>query len=505
MALTLVLSGCAGAATNGSGSRDETLIIGVSAVPTTLDPQLASDVQTDLTSTPVYDSLLAYDAEDRLVPALATEWKVADDAASVELTLRAGVTFHDGSPLTAKDVVYTLDRAHRLGMGVSALIADFESAEAVDDTHVTIELARPNSAFLGALSKVYVLNSALVAKNEGTDDGQGWLATHTAGSGPYTLESYTANQQAKFQKYPGYWDADRGKTPVLVYRYIAESATQRDELRSGNIDVAYDLTPQDTATLRDADGFTTTEVKTPVQLYLFMNTGGGPTADVRVRKAIRLSYDYTGHITGILSGEGTIANGPVPKANSCSLDRPDSAQDVAQAKKLLSEAGAEDTSLTVYYQGYLPEHAKAAQLLQSNLRDVGVDLELKAAAYPEIIKALSSKADAPDLVLLWDFPMYPDTTEMLSRVYDSRFVGTGSNYGMYANPKVDGLLAAAKKAGSPEKSCEISKEIQTIVDDDAVAANISSAEEVVVHADTVQGLGYSPTHMLLDPTLFTKN
>lgn len=505
LALALFLSACAGGTNGGTDARAETLIIGTGAVPQTLDPLLSSDVQTDLTSTPIYDSILAYDENDRLVPALATEWTVNEGATSIDLVLRSGVTFHDGAPLTAADVVYSLDRAHRLGIGIASVIADYKSATVKDDTHLTIELSRPNSTFLGALSRVYVVNSKLVEANKGADDGQSWLATHEAGSGPYVLESYTANQQTKFTKHPGYWDKARGGEKTLVYRYIPESATLRDELRSGGVDVAYNLTPQDIATFEGAAGFATTELKNPMQLYLFFNNHTGPTADLRVRKAIRLAYDYQGHVQGVLNGRGVIANGPVAKANACSLDRPDSAQDVGEAERLLAETGLKDLSLTVYYQAYIPEHAGAAQLLQSNLRDIGIGLELKSATYPEIIKALSTKDEAPEMVLMWDFPLYPDTSAMLNRVYRSTFLGTGSNYGMYADPKVDGLLDQAMKAPTPAASCEISKEIQGVLDDDAVSANIASAQSVVVHSDRVSGIGYSPTHVLYDPTTFAKS
>ncbi|ROO86999.1 peptide/nickel transport system substrate-binding protein [Actinocorallia herbida] len=501
-ALALALTACGGGSAPAS-ARTDTLIVGTSAKPQTLDPLLASDVQTDFTAAPAYDTILGYDREDRLVPLLATEWKVSADATSIDLTLRSDVKFHDGSPLTADDVVYTLDRTAELGLGTASLIADYASAEAADATHLTIRLKKPNSSFAGALSRVYVLNAKLVEANAGTDHGQSWLATHEAGSGAYAMSSYASGQQIEFTKFDGYFDPSRGDAGTLVYRYMGESATIRDELRSGSIDVGYGMNQTDIATFEGAPGFTTTPVPSPLQLYVFFDNSEGPTADIRVRKAIRLAYDYQGHLDGILKGSGVLANGPLAKTVACGLERPDSVQNVAEAKSLLAEAGVKDLSLTLSYQPVIPEHAAAATLLQSNLRDIGIDLKLKSVTYPEFIKSLSTKGEAPQLGLMYDFPLYPDPTAMLYRVYESGFVGTGSNYGSYANPKVDALLDKALKEPDPEKACAIDKDIQEIIDDDAVSVNIASSQIRFVHRSEVGGIAYTPTHILNDAAAFT--
>ncbi|MBB2947225.1 peptide/nickel transport system substrate-binding protein [Actinoplanes lutulentus] len=501
LALALAACGSSSSTTTTTGSsRADTLIIGTGATPQTLDPLLSSDVQTDLTSVAVYDTLLTYDSDDKLVPKLATEWKVADDATSITFTLREGAKFHDGTPVTAADVVYTLDRVRKLNLGIATVIADYKSSSATDGSHVTVTLSRANAGFLGALSRVYIVNSALVTANAGTDDGQTWLATHDAGSGAYTLADYRPNQQARFTRYDQYWDGPGKRPASMVYRYSTESATLRDELKQGNIDVAYGLVPTDQAQFTNATGFTSTDVKGPLQLYTFFNTSQGPTADVRVRKALRLAYDYQGHVDNILSGKGVVADGPLPSTMSCRPAIAPSAQNVDEAKKLLAEAGATNLKLTMYYQSVIPEHNKAGTLLQSNLRDIGVTLELKAVTYPEFVKAVSDPKTAPDLGLLWDFPLYPDAASMLYRVYDSKFIGTGSNYGQYSNPEVDALLDKATKATSQDQSCAYAKQVQQIVNDDAVSMNIANSTYNYLHKSTVAGFAYAPTHTLLDTT-----
>ena len=115
-ALTTACAGGSGTAPT-TAARDETVIIGTGATPQTLDPVLASDVQTDFTVGGAYDKLIDYDEDGAIVPMLATEWVYNDDATAVTLTHRDDATYHSGNPVTAADVVYTLDRIKALGVG----------------------------------------------------------------------------------------------------------------------------------------------------------------------------------------------------------------------------------------------------------------------------------------------------------------------------------------------------------------------------------------------------
>lgn len=502
LAVGALVSGCASTGTSPAPARDETVIIGTGAVPQSLDPILASDVQTDFTTGALYDKLVDYDADGELVPLIATEWEYNADATSVTLTLRDDVVFHSGTPLTAADVVYTLDRDARLGLGVASFLSSYASAEAIDDTHVTITLNSPNTTFVGALSKIYIVDSALVAENAGSDDAQSWLASNDAGSGVYSLEDYTANQSAELVRFDDSWRFDEARPTNLVYRYITESSTLRDELASGGVDVVTGLTATDQTGFEGKDGFALVPLPTMMQLYFMMNTASGITADPAVREAIQLAYDYEGHISSILSGKGEIASGIASPAVTCRVDSGTSEQDVAAAKAIISDLGLEGSTLTLAYQSVIPEHQKAATLLQSNLKDIGLNLELKTVTYPEYMALISDPATVPDIGVLWDFPYYPEIGPMLHRVYDSAFIGQ-SNYGLYSNPEVDSLLESGIASTDPEAACADFTAAQEQIIADRVSVNVSNPTTTVVTSSDVTGIEYRPTYQLFDPTLLT--
>ncbi|MFT4212708.1 MAG: ABC transporter substrate-binding protein [Microbacterium sp.] len=496
--VALALSACGGSATTASSS-DDTVVIGSGAVPQSLDPILASDVQTDFTDRAMYDKLVDYDSDGNLEAGIATDWEFAADAASVVLTLRDDVTFHSGNHMTAADVVYTLDRIKRLGTGVASFISDYVSSEAIDDTHVEITLSGANLRFVGALSKVYVLDSALVEQNLGDDDGQTWLASNDAGSGVYELDDYTANQQASFHVFEDSWDLVADRPATLVYRYISTSSTIRDELKSGGVDVATGLTAEDVATFDGQSGFSVVELPSYMQTYVMMNTQASALSDVRVREAIQLAYDYTGHVATAMGGNGTVATGIVAPNLACRADTGESEQDVEQAKELLAEAGVSGLTLTLAYQSQIPEHAQAATLLQSNLADIGITVELKSVTFPEYTAMVQSADTTPDLAILWDFPYYPEVGPMLYRVYDSAFIDQ-TNYSRYSNPDVDSLLEAGMSSTDSDTACSDFEQAQQLIADDHVSVDIANQVTQTVTDSAVSGIQFRPTSQLFDVT-----
>jgi peptide/nickel transport system substrate-binding protein len=450
----------------------------------------------------MYDTLVGYDERGALVPRIATAWTYNDSATAIDVDLRNDVVFHSGRKLTATDVVYTLDRAKRLGIGVASFIPDYESATALDDTHLTIVLKAPNTNFVGALSKVYLVDSVLVQSNTGTDDGQSWLANNDAGSGVYTLTGYTANQQAAFSRFDNSWRFEADRPVALVYRYITESATLRDELVSGGVDVVTGLNPTDLGVVSARDDVDVVALPSPVQLYVMMNTQSGPTADIRVRQAIQDAYDYDGHISSILSGNGTVASGITSPTVSCRLDTGRGVRNLDEAKKLVEEAGAAGTTLRLAYQPVIPEHQKAATLLQSNLQEIGINLELDTVTFPEYTSMIGSAASTPDLAILWDFPFYPEIGPMLSRTYDSSFVDQ-TNYARYSNPAVDSLLREATAETDRAAACADVQRAQEIIAADRVSVNISNPTLSTVVRDGVGGITFDPTAALFNPSLLT--
>ncbi|WP_395105515.1 ABC transporter substrate-binding protein [Actinomadura sp. SCN-SB] len=490
----LAVAACGGG-TSASGERKQTLIIAENEPPATFDPVQADNSTVDEVARPAYDTLVKYGQGNRLEPSVATKWTVAEDGKSIDLTLRGDVTFHDGNTLTATDVKYTLDRIKKVNVGVAALLTAYESTKVTDDTHLTIELSRPYAPMLGALTRVYLLNSKLVQANEGGDHGQKWLAGNDAGSGPYRLTGYTTNQEAKFARYDKYWGGFSGQAENVVFRYLPQAATQKSALLSGDIDIAMDIDPNDWASFEGDKQFQVDKADTNVQLYVFFKMKGSPVSNKALREAIASAYQYGQHTGSILKGAGKTAVGVLPSAMMCfDPTVPQPGYDPDKAKASLRAAGLSNVTLTMTYLKATAEMEQAATLLQSDLAKIGVTLKLQAITYPEYVQRLKSNATTPDLGMIYAFPANPDADSVLYQLFHSRFINNGQNSGGYDNPKVDSLVERAQALTDQAARCDLYKQAQRLIAADVPSINMSNPQYVTVLRKGLTGYAYQPSH-----------
>ena len=489
------VTACAADPSSSGAAGTTTLTFGVDGTVPSIDPVLADNSTVDQSVVPMYESLVDYDPDGSLQGRLASSWTVADNARSLTFTLRDGAKFHDGTPVTAEDVKYTFDRAKALGVGVAQFLSDYASAEVVNPTEVRINLVRPSSLFLGGLAKVYIVNSQLVERNAGDDQGQTWLASNEAGSGPYTLDDFKPNRQIIFEKYDDFTGEVNAEAPErIVYRLIPESSTQREEMLAGNIDVADGIEPQDLDVVLEQERFTSVELAKAQGLYVYFNTQRAPFDDPEVREGIRLAYDYQAHVETILGSHGAVATGVAPAVMECRPDIAPFDQDLDRARSLLSGLAASGEEFTLAYQSIFAEQADAATALQSTLRGLGVTVKLETVDYPTYIESLGSVDTTPDMAVIWDNPPTPDVGSLLTTRYHSKFRETSTNFGQYADPEIDELLDEANATGDVDARCELYKEVEQKLVDDSASMPVADEVTTVVVPTMVSGVELYPAH-----------
>lgn len=484
-----------------SGSNTETITVGTRIVPETIDPAQGSNANNIFYIDAMYDRVVEFTAEGELAPSIATEWTYSDDATELTLKLRDDVVFHSGNELTADDVVYSLERLNSIGSGSAGLIADFDSAEATGDHEVAITLAQPNLNFIGALSAVYVLDSQLVAENEGSDQAQQWLNGNDAGSGPYTLASYDSNAEVQFARYDDYWAADPARPAELDVRIITESSAIRDELRAGTIDIGTGVPAIDLEGFAN-DDFTVTSLPTTRVTVGMMNMEGAVTSDPRVREAIQLAYDQQAHLKTALGGYGEIATSLVPAYMQCRVEIEPYEPDIERAKELVEEAGVAGQTLSIAYQPVIPEQQVAGTLLEAALREIGFNVEVRPVTFSQYLDMIKAPETTPDVAILWDLAAYPAIGPMLAHTWTTGTIGN-SNFARYSNPEVDELLADGLSATDPDAACEDFEQAQELIIADRPAIVIAYPAVVQVTDKRVAEIPYSPVAPTFDLGLIT--
>ena len=492
--LITALSACAGGATaeGGSGPASTSTASDLTVVyanqVTTLDPVQAVQAEVDTIASLIYDPLVTYNSQDQLVGVIAKSFTTEPGATKVDITLRPGLKFHDGSPVTAQDVEFTIERDLAVNSGVASYLAGYKSMTIHSATSFTINLAAPDSFFLRELSKVYILNAALVGKHEGTDHGQGWLSDHDAGSGPYTLGTVSTLADVTVNRWTSYFAYDKTEPASMEIKEVDDSSTEAADLRDGSANIALKLSSADAEAVNGKDGVTTAWINSGLTEYMWMNPNEGATKNVKVRQALQMVYNYAGGLTAVWDGKGSTLSGILPSTMTCQPTLPGYGQNLTEAKTLLKQAGV--TTLTLRYQPALAEFTQEATLFQSELKQVGVTLNLVPITFSAWLTSLSSAKNIPEMMLMGDVPRFPDTGIYLNYVYNGTSVGT--NYSGFNDPAVNKLLDEAKVTASNSASCGLVKQAQQLIYDQHLSINMYTYEQPVSYTSGVAGIVADP-------------
>lgn len=465
-ALALIVSsnlvGCA------PGTERAHVVLLTEGIPPTLDPVAALDSRVDNPVINLYSALLQYEpGTTDLRHDLAASYEVSEDSRRYTFTLRDDAVFHDGTAVEAADVKYAVDRMLALKIGVWAYLTPVSGAVVLDRHRVALDLFAPFPGLLGALTRLYIGNADAIRANEFNDDyGQRWLQSNDAGSGPYRLVSFQPGQQFTLERFPDYhggWEGEHIES--AVFRVIREEAARRIALVNGDADWIYLSSADTLEALSTEPGIQVNRDPTLNQLYIGMNTRSEHLADPRVRRALALAYDYDGHIEHLMRGNAERAYGVLPARAECaSPEAPRSSMNLAEAKRLIAEAGVRpgDIELTMAFEGTTGEtpifeimRAGAAQLgIRVSAVDIEWDAKVENYARPET---------STDLGTIWLFAPGPEAHHYLyTLVHSTQAGGGGNNFAWYQNPTMDALLDEAAEELDPERRCELYREVETL-------------------------------------------
>ncbi len=387
------------------------LVIVENETPENLDPANATNSTVDQLVTGPYDTLVQFTAgETSVTPRLATDWSVSEDGLEYTLNLREGVVFHDGSPLTAEDSKFTLDR---LGAASAAVLNDagpIAGAEIVNDHTIRLMLSEPFGPFLSALSRIYIVNKDLVEPNMGDDNGRQWLAVNEAGSGPYQIKSYKPTEAVSMIAFADYWRGWNGNhVAEVVFQYVSEPSTQLALLKNGEAHIAPDITVEDKLALMEHDGFVVDIGAAATPLYFQFNTSSdGPTGNSEFRRMLAMSFDRQLHLDLVLQGFGTLPDGPLPSDWVGHKSGAETGFDLEAAGQMVKDNGWEETELLVRYLPAILEEKNAVEQLQSNLESIGIVLNAEGMTWPAQAATVQDLATTSDINMIYNFPSFPD-------------------------------------------------------------------------------------------------
>jgi peptide/nickel transport system substrate-binding protein/oligopeptide transport system substrate-binding protein len=467
----IALAGCGG---GGAPTRDELIDSRDNYDPRSLDPAVSTDVPTGRAVGYLFDGLTRFTPDAKVEPGLAERWDVSADGSTYTFHLRHGVTFQDGSPLTARTVVASWHRAlaPATKSGAASFLFPIKGAKdfnggtaksisglsAPNDSTVIVTLTEPLAIFTKMLAMPV---ASIVPENVPANFGE-----HPIGTGPWKLVEWKHDDYLLFAKNPSYW-AGAPKADTLRARIIAEPSTAVAEFESGNVDILQ-IPASEAGDWLEDESRKPLLMSTPALelVYVGINTTRGPLADVRVRQAINYALDVPRIIERLIGGRGTRAAGVVPPALSGydSTRRP-YAYDTTKARALLKEAGYANGIDVELWVGMVPIYVRVAETMQAYLNAVGIRTKIiqreSAAA-----RAAARKGEA-DMILKDWYADYPDAEDFLYPLLHSANKGAGGNVSFYQNARFDSLVTASRRELDETKRNALYREADSLAFADA--------------------------------------
>ena len=517
--LSAALSGCTSKSTNppstpqGSApapsteAKDVTFTYLEGQVITTADPAQHTDESSMIAVVNMYDPLLyPKDSEGSMEPGpwVAESWKASDDGKTYTFKIKSGIKFHDGTELTADDVVYSMERMLAMKKGFSWLwngVLLPGKTTAPDKNTVIFQLNLPYAPFLGTMEQLFIVNKKLLTANKAAgaygdngDYGMAYLDGHDAGSGPYTMVSFGRDSELTLKQFKDFWKGWKpGQVTNVHYKVVKEEATQKTVLTSGQAD----MIDQWHSTDYYADLAKQPDISVPespsVQLFhVTMNTQKAPLDDIHFRAAVAYAFDYDTASKSIFGG-AAIAQGPVPNKTLWHNDAiPAMKRDLEKAKAELAQSKYKpgQYKLQALVINTNDQERKTGLLLQQNLKEIGIDVELLAQPWAQIVEATAKLETTPHMVAIFDSLKYPHPDSHTFGIYQSSAQGSYRAAAWLKDGTLDKALDDARQAIDPAKQADLYKAVQKQIADQFPSIYIVNPTHRVAMKKYVKGYRY---------------
>jgi peptide/nickel transport system substrate-binding protein len=465
-----------------------TLVMLIESSPTNLDPRVGVDAQSERIDNLIFDDLLSRGDNLDVAPGLAEHWEIPDPLTYI-FHLHQGVKFHDGRPLTSRDVKWTFDSLlqGKIRSTKAAVYRFVDHIEAPDDYTVIFHMKEPSATLLWNLSDGAI---GIVPYGSGTE-----MTTHPIGSGPFKFVSAETDKEIILEHNDNYW-GEKPKLTSVRFAVVPDATTRALELRKGSGDATINaLTPDTVLTLERDPSLAIERAPGTVLAYMGFNLRDPILRDVRVRQAIAYAFDRTPMIEYLWRGDAQPARSILPPQSwAYNGNVPAYNHDPEKARQLLDAAGypaVNGVRFHVTMKTSTDENTRLmVAVMQQQLREVGIVLDIRTFEFATFFADVTHGA----------FQLYslrwiggnedPDIFEYA--FHSAKFPPNGANRGYYLNPKVDSLIDQARREVDQNKRKLIYAELQLILANELPYIDLWYLDNVLVHNKRVRNLQLNP-------------
>jgi peptide/nickel transport system substrate-binding protein len=430
----------------------------------TLDPHAQNHATTSAILAHAYEGLTRYDENYQIEPALATKWTTLSPT-QVRFELRRGVRFHDGSPFTADDVLFSFDRIRQPQGTMQIYVTGIEAIRKIDDHTIDMMLSAPQPLLLRNIIDFRIMSRTWAEKNNTTRvqdykaGEENFAARNVMGTGAFRITGWQPEQRITMARHEGWWDQPKGNVQQVVYTPIQSAATRVAALLSGDVDMLTDLPTQDIARLRRDSRLSIVDGPEVRTIFLAPDVGSAelrhgsvkganPFADKRVRQALSLAIDREAIRRSTMSGlsiPAALIVAPGVTGHDPQLDAPARA-DTDRARALLAEAGYPEgfeVRLNCPNNRYVNDE-RICQAVAAMWARVGVRVQLASENMATFIQKVQN-FDSSLYLLGWGVATY-DAQYAIQSLIRTRTSGADGNFNFsrISDPEIDRLTDAMK-------------------------------------------------------------
>lgn len=471
-------------------TKGGTLEVATPGDPQNLDPHTTTIDVAQMVLDNVVEELFELDENLDVQPLLAADFERSDDGTTYEITLKDGVTFHNGDTLTSGDVKYTIERILDPDVG-SPRAANFELVDTIatpDDATVRFELSEPFAPFIIGLAE----SAGIIP--EGSADKQD-PKQNPIGTGPFSLEEWQTDELVSLTRFDDYHEEELPYLDGVTFNVIPEAATRLTQLQSGTSHVMFGVPFQRAESINQNQNTTLQSVSDLWKQSFWFNTNEPPFDDPRVRRAISHAINREQLVQGVLFGHGEVAHNPVPPTSSWqdAIEPGDPHTfDSERAQSLLADAGVDPSSVSTSIKASRtpgPTYADTATLAQSMLSRLGMNVDVSIMDFSTWLQEVWVDKNFQLAVGSWAGRIDPDGWYF--RQYHSEGAWNRWNY---ANDEVDQLLEEGRTTTDRSTRAEIYSQVDQLVSEEAPITYLYFREDMTGLKNTVGGYQLSAAH-----------
>lgn len=460
-----------------------------SADVTSWDPIAFDDNASIWASELVFDTLVTSSADGKKVePSLAESWEVDDAGTTYTFHLRDGVKFTNGDPVTADDVVWSLQRAFDPEAPMAFVSDPSATVAATDDSTVTVTTGK---VFAPMLSVLALFSNAIIPKDFGGMT-QEEFATTPIGSGPFMVTSWDRGQQAVLSKNPDYWKKGLPYLDSVTLSVVPDDNTRQLQLQGGQAQIDEFPASSSLDTLKTLPGVKVDLFPSSRTWWMTLNNLEAPFDDIHVRKAINHAIDKKAILKAVFYGNGTIANSFLTDASWAHDDSLEGLDyDMKAAADEMAQSSVPDGfATTLLVQSGSSDQAAMAQIVQKSLAEIGIDAEIQNLDNASVNEALD---DSNFDMAFTDFTSDIIDPSQMARRADGRPDVSSATYSHWVDPEVGPLLDQAKLTLDQGERTELYTKVQELVNEGAPYVTLFYIPVAYAYSDKLHGFETLPT------------